>query len=402
MLNKVKIFFFYTSSIIFIIFFSSCKDDTVSVILPEPDYSPIWPQAGYNAQNTGNPYAPKVKCNPVNLGQVDWYYEFPSGSYSDGAEFCVDSKSNIYFYSQNDNQMKIYKFRHEGSVIWAVNVYGVHNFASISLNSDESKIYFHNNAEFCCYDSSGNRIWAIDPGGAMCKPAVGSDGTIYTSINNAVCAINPDGTIKWKSTVQFNSYTTYHFAIDKDNNLYVGGRSITKLDKNGNVFWNYLPNSQDFITEGVVIDGYGNLYFENYRQNANENDLFSLTKDGVFRWSAITYCRQMVPAITSKNLIYIVSSDYARAFDTSGNLIWEYKDSTLTGGDPIIDDEDNLYCIGEDWNGRFVANSINNKGELRWSASISVLSGLLPRPALMPMGKMLISPKRGFKIACVK
>jgi hypothetical protein len=158
---------------------SSCSDTVNNVIVPpEHDYSPMWPQIGYNAQNTSNPYAPKVKCQPVQLGTVDWYYEFPQAYYSDGAEFTVDSKSNIYFISQQDPIHKVYKFRTDGTVIWKIDSVHSYNYAFITLSSDESKIYFHSRELLYCYDSSGKYNWNTQQGWIYPKPSIGKDGTI--------------------------------------------------------------------------------------------------------------------------------------------------------------------------------------------------------------------------------
>jgi hypothetical protein len=391
----------YTQSILITlltVLFISCSDNSVNTTGPQLPIAiindPMWPQTGYNAQNTSNPYAPRVICNSVNLGQIDWYYEFPNTSYSDGAEFCVDSKNNIYYFSQQNPLHKIYKFRPDGSVIWIIDSLNSWNHAYVSLSSDEAKIYFNSGSSLYCHDSSGNFLWSVENIGMYPKPSIGKDGTIYTLIGHNAAAVNPDGSIKWISGAAVPPIAIY-LSLDREENIYVGGDNITKLDKNGNTVWTFSPDSVSSLISGAVIDGYGNLYFTNYFDGTK---LYSLTKDGILRWIAPS-SSYSPPAIDIRNRIYTVGMT-VNCYDTSGQIIWTkpMPSGIFTGESPVLDDEQNIYFITDS---PIKAVSFDNSGNQRWVTDI-FNSASLPKPALMPMGRMLIAPKRAYKIACVK
>ena len=381
---------------------TSCSDNSVptgnNIINPVAIITdPMWPQSGYNAQNTSSPYAPHSYCNPVNLGEVDWYYDFGSYNY-DGAEFCVDSKNNVYFLWQGYPRNKVFKFRQDGTVIWIKDSLSSPNYAGFSLSPDETKIYINNDFGLYCIDSSGILKWTSTNSGYYTKPAVGKDGTIYTKNWGDIAAINPDGSLKWTTNAGLSPFSVTKVALDRDENVYTAERKITKTDKNGNIKWAYTPKELDFLTEGLVIDGFGNIYFVNERNNAVYN-LYSISKDGVLRWASKIYTGSS-PVIGPQNKLYMVGNN-AYCFDTAGKEIWT---KPLPGGvnwgySLVIDDKENMYFLYD--NLQLKAVSLNSAGEPRWMVDLSI-SGLLPGPSLIPMGRMLVAPKRAGKIACVR
>lgn len=382
------------------VLFCSCSDNPVGNKGPVNPIAivitPMWPQAGYNAQNTSSPYAPFAYCNPVNIGEVDWYYNF--GSYgSDGAEYCVDSKNNIYFLWQVYPFNKIYKFRPDGTVVWVKDSLNSPNHSYFSLSPDETKIYMSNGSSFICIDSSGHLYWDIPLNCNYVKPAVGKNGTIYNVDGTNLDAVNPDGSIKWTTPIGANSFGSTKIALDRDENVYYAGNLIVKVDKNGNMKWTYTPEELNFFAEGVVIDGFNNLYFINYLNNSP--GFYSISKDGILRWK-ISTSSESPPVIDFKNSIYTIGSDFKK-YDTSGNIVIEKQLPAGFGlcDYPIMDDKSNLYFLYE--LSGLSAASVTDIGELRWSVELNT-GLLLPGPSLMPMGRMLVAPKRAGKIACVR
>lgn len=375
---------------------TSCSDDSVITTGENPVvivHTPMWPQSGYNAQNTSSPYAPYAHCNPVNLGEVEWYYDF--GNYgSDGAEFCVDSKNNIYFFSQQEPAHKLYKFRSNGTVIWIADSLNSFNHAYVSLSPNETKIYFNIDNGLYCYDSSGNFVWKLTDYSMYPKPSIGKDGTIYTAINQKAAAVNPNGSIKWISNEQV-PYIAVYFVLDRDENIYIAGDNIKKIDKNGITVWTVYPDSSNFLSLGIVIDGFGNLYFTNYRSGAL---LYSMTNDGQLRWKSQS-ASISIPVIGEFNSIYTVGLT-VQCYDTTGANIWTkpMPAGVFFGESPTIDDYGNIYFITDS---PIKAISYSKNGDFRWMVDIFNMPSL-PKPSLMPMGRMLVAPKRADKIACIK
>ena len=129
------------------------------------------------------------------------------------------------------------------------------------------------------------------------------------------------------------------------------------------------------------------------------NNIYSLTKDGVFRWK-LTSGAFSSPVIGFDNKIYSVGVS-VYCIDTSGVILWTkpMPQGISVGEAPVMDFEENLYFLSYD-NG-INAISVNKNGDPRWTINLS-LGGLLPGPSLMPMGRMLVAPKRAGKIACIK
>src|SRR5258706_5188189 len=88
--------------------FTACNNDCIINNIPA-DNSPMWPMPDHDARNTSNINAQKTIINSITQGTLDLSYNFPQVGYSDGAEFCVCSKSIIYYLSQQES---VYDYKH--------------------------------------------------------------------------------------------------------------------------------------------------------------------------------------------------------------------------------------------------------------------------------------------------
>lgn len=403
-MHIVKIF-----CLMFVVMISSCSDDSpVMNNVITPDTSPMWPQAGFDARHTGNINAQKTYIQPVMQGQLDWSYTFPSSAYSDGSEFCIDSKGNIYFIAQSSPWGVLYKFTTDGKVIWKIDSVTSNNYAAISMSANEERIYFiatrpSNFHKLFCYDSSGAFLWKNDSlsgYGYGSKPTIGKDGTIY-SLVGGLSAIDANGKVKWAFNTGVSSYA--ELSLDKVENIYTTGRNVRKISKDGILLWEFQPHA-NFFTWCVVIDGYNNLYFTDYRTPNQSAHLYSLNEDGQIRWTINGYGGGYDCAITKDNHI-ITDGDSIRMYDTSGALLW--KQSSFPPGTPysyaenvFLDGEGNIYYLGYTSPGIY-ACSMTVIGEIRWNYYLGEYINL-PQIALSPTGKLLFSPKRSIKIYSVK
>jgi hypothetical protein len=336
--------------------------------------------------------------NPVQSGIADWSYSFQGNNFSDGSEFCVDSKSNVYYVSQPMQIGGLYKFSQSGEVIWKRDSLIQWNYCGISLSADESRIYFvafkgGSNDKLFCIDSSGKDIWSI-PSSNETKPVIGKNGTLYTFVSQYLTAVSVNGNILWQNTSVLGTSQKFLFAIDREDNLYVANRSVAlmKIDKNGNTIWQY---NTGFYVYGIVIDGYGNVYF-----NGFNDSLFCLKSNGILKWTKPRSSHYNSPVLTSDNKILIVSDEKIIAIDTGGTKIWESEQILNSIENLILDDNDNVYFLMDaDYN--IKVGSISNTGVKRWEY-ISELKGTLPAPVLLPSGKLLFAPKRASKIQALK
>ena len=362
--------------------------------------SPIWPMPGYNARNTSSPYSPSAVMKPVSNGIPDWSFTFPTGNLSDGSQFCVDSRGFIYFLHQLGTLGALYKFSPDGNVVWKRDSLMQNNFAAISLSRDESRIYFVaykpgiNDALFCL-DSAGNYKWHL-PSALVTKPAVGSDGTIYSFYNNSLAAISAGGNILWTNALVTGSYAQNYIALDRDDNIYTIKYPSTcvKVNKSGAIVWQFTAVNN---FSGLVIDGYGNIYFSGY----SDNRLYCINSSGQLKWTKENINSYFSPVITSDNRIIAATQIYIVSYDTSGTEKWRctgFTNQTAVEG-LLLDGSDNVYYIGNAGS-ELLAGSVSSNGSKRWEVNTS-LGTTLPPPVLLPQGKMLIAPKRAFKIQAV-
>jgi hypothetical protein len=385
----------------FLVILAGCNDNSTNNIFTINN-SPIWPQPGYNARNTSNPKSPYVYMNPVQQGVSDWSYTFPNGSFSDGAEFCIDSKGNIYYLNQLDGAGGIYKFRYDGTLVWKIDSLMQNNQCGISLSTDESKIYLSAYKiqpyveGLYCIDSGGSINWMVPGCKDGAKPVIGRDGTIYTFKDFRLTALSSTNVV-WTSPTITQTYGSTKISLDESDNLYLTQSSgIVKVNKtNGEILWQYNTGT---FTLGIVIDGFGNVYFNGY----SNRTFYCLNKNGQLKWSKPNANQFSSPVISKDNIIFVSTDNNIAAYDTAGTEIWE-KPAFTDGGwaeGVMLDDEDNIYYI-RDMSG-ITAGSISKTGLFRWQTQIFNIGGTLPPPVLIPQGKFLFAPKRAGKIQAIK
>lgn len=381
--------------------FHGCSDSTNpsnTIFNPPSSTKPIFPMPGYNARNTSNPYCINAFMNPVQAGVEDWSYTFPGVYFSDGSEFCVDSKSNVYYISQPYNIGGFYKFSQNGEIIWKIDSLIEWNYAGISLSADESRVYFvafKNNSpdSLYCIDSTGKKIWALKTY-TNCKPLIGKEGDLYTFFDGKLTAITKDGILKWQNTTISGLNGKYQMAIDREDNIYVANQSIAflKVDKTGMIVWQY---NTGFHIYGTVIDAYNNIYF-----NGDNYKLYCLDKNGNLKWNKTNVSNYSSPVISSDNKILISTGATLIAYDTSGTQIWKSVALNYAVENMILDDNDNVYYIA--YNGSdILSGSVSSSGIIRWEFRKN-MGFTLPGPVLLPVGKMLFAPKRAWKIQAIR
>jgi hypothetical protein len=119
--------------------------------------------------------------------------------------------------------------------------------------------------------NSGKQKWAFPTGASVeSSPVIGGDGTIYFGSDDGnLYAVNPDGTLKWKSAIgaalPFNKSTpavgidgTIYFAAENDQ--VTAGNLYAVNPANGSVRW-ALPTGGAGNISSPVIGRDGTIYF---------------------------------------------------------------------------------------------------------------------------------------------
>ncbi len=290
---------------------------------------------------------------------------------SDGSQFCVDSRGFIYYLHQIYPDGALYKFSPDGNVVWKRDSLIQWNFAAISLSRDESRIYFvafkpGNVDKLYCLDSAGKSLWHKDSA-LVTKPAIGRDDVIYSFHMNGLTAYSKEGNTLWTNTSVKGSAAQNYIALDKEDNIYTVNYpdKYVKVSKQGDVRWEYSAGNN---FAGIVIDGFGNLYFISYA----EDKLYCLNNSGQLKWTKQNVNAYTSPVINSGNKILISQGGYVISYDTSGTEIWRCQPFTnLTGAEGLLlDDADNVYYIGD--HGGIYAGSITSGGIKRWEVNSGI------------------------------
>ncbi len=380
---------------------SSCSDDdpVINNIIT-PDTSPMWPQVGYNGRHTNNPSALNVFIPSVDEGMVNWIYTFaPGPGCHDGSEASIDSRGNIYHLSTCVQNNFLTKFSSDGTIIWQRDTLNIDGYFGIALSKDESRIYYSDFDKFSCRDSSGNLLWIISNHTYSIVPVIDNEGTIYTQINFKFSAVSPDGVVKW----QDNAHVEHCWpSLDRDGNIYLqtnnsGQIQIRKFNKDGNVLWSYVADSDNLYYYSIVIDGYNNLYF---RSNYG---LTSLNKNGEVRWIRDSLFYSCISAISKSNIIFADSVNYLIALDTLGNSIWKTYIGDYYHPEPYLtlDDDDNIYFKYSD-NFTPAICSVSKSGVIRWKLLQPAPGLILPGQALSPLKMLFSTPKRPGTVYTIK
>ncbi len=214
-------------------------------------------------------------------------------------------------------------FSPDGKMKWSKGLSPTTYYKSDMSLSNDGTLYFKSSGTnaLSAYNSvNGNKLWDYKiklngKFGVGTVPAIGIDGTIYiTDASGYIHAINPDGSLKWKSE---------------------------------------LPNSFNKNVVDPVVGKDGSIYVSHPDKN-----LYSYDSSGNLKWVFNTSSVVSNPLIDVNNIIYIVEGMNVKAINSMGQELWSYtldwvgngsKISAAIASDGTIYVQDNkgkLYAIG--------------------------------------------------------
>ncbi len=185
-------------------------------------------------------------------------------------------------------------------------------------------------------------------------PAVGPDGTIYVSSSDLeFYAINPDGTLKWRTTTEGHADSS-SAAVAPDGTIVFGIfylPTIYALNPDGSIRW-VVEHGETGYTAAPAIAADGTIYV---KENAGVLRALDPT-DGSQRWSYTISGGEGSyggPAVGPDGTIYYPANDGAiHALNPSGSVRWIYRPQAASGGNdqseiytsPALDGDGNLYA----------------------------------------------------------
>jgi len=211
--------------------------------------------------------------------------------------------------------------------------------------------------------------------GYIGTPIISQDGTVYIGAGGMyegyLYAVNPDGTLKWKSQQLEAAPSVSAIASDGTAYVYTGsydfGRKIYALDlENGQEMWSFPVNNRvDYIT----ISSDQTIYFTSetgylYALNSNTGDL-----KWDYNFGAFTVVKS-APAIGPDGTIYVIKPGSAfrnsilYAFNSDGTLKWFKGYGPGSAGSASVSQDGVIYVVAG-----YNLYAINSQGEVIWTVS---------------------------------
>jgi hypothetical protein len=333
----------FTVSVIVVLLLAGCEDQYYQPIEPRPltdlrgrsSMTPQWPMFHHDGRHTGNVNTPVFDVAGPQRDTINTSWRTPIG-YPLFSSPAVGVDGTVYVGTKNDTSGtgSFYAINPDGTVKWRYTPVGQGQVLSSPAIGDDGSLYVGAGGGFYALTSSGQLKWKIsEPGGVISSPAIGKDGTVYYVAGNFKAVDPSSGTLKWqvKGGDQFNSP-----AIGSDGTIFYSNEgTIRAVTPTGIINWQYKDSSYAISTVWAIEVGY----------------------DGTIYYVAST------------------ESPYLYAIDNKGNLKWK-KDIAAGGGDPCLDQADNIYalsylnqlmCIGSD-------------GQTKWVTSLFVTDAQLNVP----------------------
>ena len=161
----------------------------------------------------------------------------------------IGPDGTIYLGINNENDgrdsINLFALNQDGTLKWNQTFLdGTSNWILGSSVSASGIIYFLSNFE----NSTGlfGNLYAVNPDGTVkwkyttgygsYMPVIGSDGSVYLSLNNGLLAVNPDGTKKWFYEAIGNGFAsiardgTIYFPVHSANNWEISKDSIVAIN----------------------------------------------------------------------------------------------------------------------------------------------------------------------------
>jgi len=239
--------------------------------------------------------------------------------------------------------------------------------------------------------TSGTIEWVFtteNMGKTYGSPVIGEDGTIYVSTSHQLYAINPNGTLKWQftkgtmtlSNVMVGAGDIVYFScgnVNLDPNF---AGYLYALNADGELLWEYrTPGMIYNYTSTIGLDGtiyFTDLYVPNFTDVAGF--LYAVSPDGNLKWKVWGTggfrCSDLNSISISPHgtILYVAGMDSTmNAVDAqSGMIIWQKKTGFNLKTAALVDNDGNVYFLGQNGDHSNYILSVTEAGEVRWKCEI--------------------------------
>jgi outer membrane protein assembly factor BamB len=134
------------------------------------------------------------------------------------------------------------------------------------------------------------------------EPVLAADGTIYVGGNDALSAVNPDGTGKWSFLVP--NHVAISPSVANDGTVYFGcdDGNVYAVAPDGRLKWKFSTEGPVRSTPAIAKNG--TIYFGSLDQK-----LYAVGADGKLKWAFTTKGQVFSPTIADDSTIYVQTGE---------------------------------------------------------------------------------------------
>jgi len=282
---------------------------------------------------------------PFGMGtqpELKWQTHIPGGPsggpvvYADGT-VVIAGRENV-----------LMAFTPQGDVLWHVPLAAT-PVGTPALDAQGRIFVSDIEGHVTAFDAQGNQLWRVEASGtreATSGPIVGSNGTIYLTLIDAVAAISSDGVLIWRKTAT-DVFVDLPPTLSVDESL-VYLKDVALNATTGQIQEiQIIPEAQTLFTEPVFFTGAdGSDYYRNghavMRWQRNES---GLQIDPALTWEAASFVlfNPMYQGVMPNKLTWLF---YTSEF-SDGRMIWLDGQSRLVGNFEFLLTNSRLMAMGE-------------------------------------------------------
>jgi outer membrane protein assembly factor BamB len=297
-----------------------------------------WPTFKHDARHTGrSPYA------GPGTNELIWRYLLPAAVIQESP--VLDANGTIYLPCGGT----MFAINPNGSLKWKYVTPGGGTGGCAPALAQDGTVYIPSGAlTFYAFYPSNIVKWFYQSDGASfnySSPCVGVDGMIYVGCGLDLLALKPDGKLYWKYRV--GEETPSSPALGPDGTIYIRGRVnyLCAVNPDGSEKWRLNLDSWSYaINVGApVIEQDGTIY--TYGKVGDSMGLYAINPDKTVKWTTTeTFTTMTTPCLGSDGTIYVVNYQGLTAISNSGVLVWRLQlPDTANASSPVIDKNDTIY-----------------------------------------------------------
>jgi outer membrane protein assembly factor BamB len=188
----------------------------------------------------------------------------------------------------------------------------------------------------------------------MAFPSIGDNGTIYSASGSVVDAVSPNGNIQWGFNLEgYGTFTPP--AIGSDGTIYFGSTLATDvtlgyvyaINPNGTLKWKSQINNSGFSSPTIGPDG--TIYI--ISSGPNSSFLYAFNSNGIMKWSRFVDCsNSKSTSIGADGTIYLLLYYALIAINPDGSEKWRYTVNDYTASSLTISPNGVIYFGSNDGN----------------------------------------------------